>query len=84
MDTRSPTNLFLVGMAFSEYKTYRRVDTGILAEKSRDVNATEENHTFSQEGQRYFDVRRFHEFVLVRENIAHGSHICGVQSGGLW
>ena len=41
------------------------------------------DHTFPQECQRYFDVRRLHKLILVTEDVVHGSRIRGVQSRGL-
>ena len=43
----------------------------------------ERDYTFSQERQRYPDICRFHEFILMSEDIVHGSRIRGVQSRGL-
>jgi len=83
VDTRSWTNLFLVCMTFGKDETY---GTGSLAPANHVMRTDKRDRTgrtFSQECQRYLDIRRLHELVLVSEDVIHGARIRGIQSRGL-
>ena len=61
-------------------------NAGILALQHGENHVRQRDRTgrtFSQECQRYLDVRRFHELLLVTEDVVHGSGVRGIQSRGL-
>jgi hypothetical protein len=70
-------------MTFSKDKAYGGAADGLVPRNHMVEITIERDYTFSQERQRYPDICRLHEFILMSEDIVHGSRIRGVQSRGL-